>query len=113
MGDKGKARNLTPTLNTGNELFELTSSSDIAQGEMYSDIQLEDQNNDSYRVQRSKKTSNSIKTSESNKSDMEEKDQKGKSNALKAFAESHFGESKFKSAISEDVTLPSNQSKLI
>lgn len=107
------ARNLTPTLNTGNELFELTSSSDIAQGEMYSDIQLEDQNNDSYRVQRSKKTSNSIKISESNKSDMEEKDQKGKSNALKAFAESHFGESKFKSAISEDVTLPSNQSKLI
>jgi len=81
------------------ELFELTQSPDSAQGEMYSDTELETQKNESKRVQRPnqpRKLSEGYKNNNSGNSEVKETENYGKSDALKNFAESHFGNSKAK-----------------
>ena len=92
--DKEISRNPTPILNTESVSFELTSSSDSAPGEVYSDTKLDikTKKNESKRSQR-------IQQSEQNEttdSEVEETENKNESNALKNFAEVHFGKSKAK-----------------
>ena len=69
---------------------------------MYSDIQVEDKKHEN-KAQKGKETWHSCGN---NEKDVENIDKKGKSNALKAFAESHFGESKIKKTRSGPWMLP-------
>merc|ERR1712013_445752 len=82
-----------------------TSSSDNAQGEMYSYIQVEDKKHEN-KAQKGKET---WQIYGNNEKDVEKIDKKGKSHALKAFAESHFGESKIKKTRSGPWMLPNTE----